>query len=125
MIKENQNLLNRLNVLSDAFLYYALLPFSFWIRFKVLPGGIVSVPLSSYLRIGIVLTLAQLFTYAAFGLYQTSRKTRIRVEVSRLIMASLLVMALLLGALYITRDINYSRGMILVFYFLGLSHLYL
>lgn len=118
MIKENQKLLNRLNVLSDAFLFYALLLLSYWIRFKLLPGGIETVSLVSYMRIGIVLTLLQLFTYAAFGLYQTSRRTRIRVEVSRLIMASVLNMALLLGALYITRYIDYSRGLLLIFYFL-------
>ena len=123
MIKENQRLLNQLNVLSDAVLFYVMLPLSYWIRFRLLPGGVVSVPLSSYLRIGIILTLVQLFTYAAFGLYQTTRRTRIRVEVSRLILASLLVMALLLGTLFITRDINYSRGSLAIFYFLVIGTL--
>ena len=118
MIRENQKLLNRLNVLGDAVLFYVMLPLAYWIRFHVLPNGIVTVPLSNYLRLGIVLTILQIFTFAAFGLYQTSRKTRIRTEVSRVFMASLLDMLLLLGALYVSKDIYYSRGLLAIFYVL-------
>ena len=118
MIRENQRLLNQLNVISDAVLFYVMLPLAYWIRFHVLPNGIVTVPLINYLRLGIVLTILQLFTFAAFGLYQTSRKTRIRTEVTRVFLASLLDMLLLLGALFVSRDINYSRVLLAVFYVL-------
>lgn len=80
MIRENQQLLNRLHVLSDGMILYILLPIAFWLRFYILPGGYISVPLSQYLILGLLLTAVQLFAYAAFGLYQSFRKVRLRRE---------------------------------------------
>ena len=39
MIRQNQRLLNHLNVVSDGLIVYAMLPLAFWLRFYVLPGG--------------------------------------------------------------------------------------
>ena len=84
MIRENQQLLNRLHVLTDGIILYAALPAAFWIRFYLLPGGFISVPLSRYMAIGLFLTGAYLFTYAAFGLYQSFRRARLRRELEKL-----------------------------------------
>lgn len=109
MIRENQQLLNRLHVLSDGIILYAALPAAFWIRFYLLPGGFISVPLDRYLILGVFLTAAQLFTYAAFGLYQSFRRIRLRKELEKLWLATALVMAILLSALFVQHYINYSR----------------
>ena len=101
MIKENQRLLNRLHVLSDGAILYLSLPVAFWIRFYVLPNGIITVPLSQYLALGTILTAVQLFAYAAFGLYQSFRKIRLRRELERLWLAGGLVMAALLSFLFV------------------------
>lgn len=119
MIRENQQLLNRLNVLSDGVLIYLMLPLAYWLRFYVMPDGVVSVPLSGYLSTGVVITLVELFTYAAFGLYQSSRKTRIRDELSKLLHASLLDMLFLLGWLFVGHWTHYSRWLLALFF--GLS----
>ena len=118
MIRENQKLLNRLNVLSDAFILYFTLPIAYWIRFFVM-SGIETIPLSSYMRIGVATTLIQLFTLAAFGLYQSTRRTRIRQEVSRVLAACLLDMLLLIGWLYLHHDIHYSRWALAIYYILS------
>ena len=55
MIKENQALLNRLNVVSDGLIIFLTLPIAFWLRFYVLPGGVISVPFSQYLMLAGVL----------------------------------------------------------------------
>lgn len=128
MIRENQNLLNRLNVLSDAALIYLMLPLAYWLRFYVLPDfilpeGVATVPLPSYLRLGVLFTLVQLFTYAAFGLYQTSRKTRIRDEVYTLLRASFLDMLLLLGWLFVGHGVHYSRWTLALFFLLSVGGL--
>ena len=123
MIRENQRLLNRLNVLSDGALIYLMLPLAYWLRFHVMPDGIATVPLSGYLRVGIVITLVQVFTYAAFGVYQSSRKTRIRDEVSKLLRASLLDMLLLLGWLFIGHRTHYSRWTLAIFFALSVGSL--
>lgn len=109
MIKENQQLLNRLHVVTDGIILYATLPAAFWIRFYLLPGGLISVPLSQYLLLGVMLTAVQLFVYAAFGLYQSFRKARLRRELGRLWLANALVIAVLLSFLFVQHYINFSR----------------
>ncbi len=119
MIRENQQLLNRLNVVSDGILIYLMLPIAYWIRFHVMPNGIVSVPLSELLRLGAVFTLVQLFTYAAFRMYQSSRKTRIRDELIRLLEASFLDALMLLSYLFIGGENYYSRWTLALFFTLS------
>ena len=89
MIKENQQLFNRLHVISDGIFLFLSLPVAFWLRFYVLPNGIITVPLSQYMLLDIFLTAAQLFTYASFGLYQSFRKTRLKKELPRLWLAGI------------------------------------
>ena len=104
MIRENQQLLNRLNVVSDGVLIYLMLPLAYWLRFHVMRGGIVTEPLSSYLRSGVVFTLVQLFTCAAFRLYQGDRQTRIRRELRGLFTASFLDALLLLDWFFVVGE---------------------
>ena len=122
MIKENQQLLNRLHVLSDGVILYLSLPVAFWIRFYLLPNGIITVPLPQYLALGTVLTAVQLFAYAAFGLYQSYRSIRLRTELERLWLAGALVMAVLLSFLFVQHYIYFSR-LALVIWFLFSSGL--
>lgn len=121
MIKENQKLLNRLYVLSDGAILYLTLPAAFWIRFFLLPGGFVTVPLRHYLVMGVLLTTVQLFTYAAFGLYQSFRKVRLRRELEKLWLASALVMAVLLSFLFVQHYIDFSRLTLIIWFFLSLG----
>lgn len=129
MIRENQQLLNRLNVLSDGVLSYLMVPLAFWLRFfvlpdfLVLPDGVVTVPLVNYLRMGVPVVLAQLFTNAAFGLYQSSRKTRIRDEMMALLRSAFLDALLLLGVLFIGHDEHYSRWTLALYVMLSASAL--
>ena len=118
MIRENQTLLNRLNVFSDALITYITLPIAYWLRFHLM-SGVKNIQLFSYLRLDIWITLLQIFTLAAFGLYQSTRKTRIRQEVSRVLTACLLDMLLLLGWLYLRHDVNYSRWVLAIYYMLS------
>ena len=123
MIRENQELLNRLNVLSDGLILYLMLPLAFWVRFYVLPGGVISVPLEQYLGLGLWLTGAQLFTYAAFGLYQSFRRTPLRRELRRLWWASALDGAILLSVLFVLHDEHWSRGALGLFFLLSVGAL--
>lgn len=123
MIKENQQLLNRLNVLSDGLIIYLMLPLAFWLRFYVLPGGIINVPLRRYLVLGVFFTLIQLFTYASFGLYQSFRHIRLRRELGQLWAASLLDLALLMSWLFLQHEDDYSRQMLAIFFVLSVGML--
>ncbi len=123
MIRENQTLLNRLNVLSDAAILYIMVPLAYWLRFRVLPGGIENIPFADYLRLGIYITLLQLFLFAATGIYKTTRKTRIRQEASRILLSSVLVILLILGWLYIGHHDDYSRMTLSIYFFLSVGAL--
>ncbi len=118
MIRENQKFLNHLNILSDAALIYLMMPLAYWLRFHFF-SGLVSIPLSNYLRIGVAITLAALFTFAARGVYQTSREMRIRTEVTNLLEASLFNLLLLLGWLYLDHGEHYSRLLLALFFVLS------
>ena len=120
MIKENQVLLNRLNVISDGLIIFFTLPIAFWLRFYVLPGGVISVPFSQYLILAGVLVAVHLFTYAAFGLYRSFRQTRLLRELPKLWWASILDMTVLLSVLFVRHDIHVSRWTLAIFFALNL-----
>ena len=117
MIKENQKLLNRINVLSDGVLTFGTLLLAFWLRFYVLPG-IITVPLRTYIEFGLAYVVVQLFTYASFGLYQSFRNATLKSELFRLWRACVLDMILLLGWLFLDRGEHTSRGALAIFFVL-------
>ena len=119
MIRENQRLLNWLNVFSDGVIVFLSLPAAFWIRFFVLPGGIISVPLSRYMAMDIFLTGAQLFIYGAMELYRSYRTIPLRRELPRLWCANGLMMLVLLSGLFVQHDEHYSRGTLAIFFLLS------
>lgn len=118
MIKENQNLLNQMNIISDGIITYLMLPLAFWLRFHVLHGT-ETIPLQYYLVLGLFFTVVQLAVFAAFGLYQPHRHVRLRKELPRLAGASLLNLLLLLSWLFIQHGDNYSRQLLLIFFLLS------
>ena len=121
MIKENQKLFNRINVISDGLIIFAMLPVAFWIRFYVLRGGIINVPLREYMRLDIYLTLLQLLTFACFGLYQSWRKSNVLRELERLWTASVLDFILLMSVLFFAHEEHYSREAFLIFFVLSVG----
>ncbi len=123
MIRQNQRLLNTLNVFTDAVILLGALPLAYWLRFTVLPGGIRSFPLSRYLWLNLCLTAFQLILFAFFGLYGSFRHTRLRQELPRLWQASLISMALLFSWLFLGYGTHYSRLTWGIFFFLSVAAL--
>ena len=119
MIKENQNLLNHLNIITDGIVTYISLPIAFWLRFYVLHGGSIAVSLQYYLILGVFFTIVQLLVFAAFGLYQPYRHARLRTELPKLTAASLLNLLLLLSWLFLQHANNYSRQTLFIFFVLS------
>lgn len=123
MIKENQTLINRLNVLSDGLIVFFMFLAAYWLRFSVLPDGETSLSLSDYLILDFCLAVLFTFTFAAFGLYQSFRKVPIMKELSRLWLASLLDIALVFSVLFIGYKIYFSRWTMLLFFVLNVGML--
>lgn len=121
MIRENQRLLNQVNVISDGLLVYAMLPLAFWLRFYVLPGGVINITLREYMMLDFLITALFLFSFAAFGLYRSFRNNSLMDEFSRLLRASTLDIMLLLSVLFVQHDEHYSRWTLAIFYLLVLA----
>ncbi len=119
MIKKNQELLNRLNMLSDWLILFLMIPVAFWLRFSVLPNGKVNLTLEQYLIIGIFFAVVQVFLFTMLGLYAPFRHIRLRVELGRLVVACVLGFVLLLSWLSLRHQDDYSRLMILIYFFLS------
>ena len=122
MIKENETLFNHLNIITDGIVTYLMLPLAFWLRFYVLRGGLIAVPLQYFMIVGIFFTAVQLFVFAAFGLYQ-ARHMRLRTELPRLAAASALNLLLLLGWLFLEHEDDSSRQMLFIFFVLSFGML--
>ncbi len=120
MIKENQRLLNYINVVSDAFVILLSLPLAFLVRFYVLQSGVISVPLADYLGTSLPLALLYIFTFGAFGLYRSFRGVPLIRELSRLWIACLLDLALVFSYLFLTHSDDYSRLAMAFFFVISL-----
>jgi len=123
MIRENQKLLNRLNVISDAGWIFLSMLLAFWGRFALFPGTI-SVPLQNYILLVSILIPVYLFTFVAFRMYESFRRIRLYRELGLLLCACTLDMVLLMTLLFLNKEIYFSRGALFLFFllsFCGLS----
>ncbi len=118
MIKENQQLLNRINTLTDALIIYLMIPVSFWIRFT-LQQGVINVTLRDYMIMGLFYTVVQIILFYVLGLYRPYRHTRLRRELSRLLFACVLGFALSISWLSLRHMDDYSRQMLIIFFLLS------
>lgn len=109
MIKENQRVLNLINIAGDGLIVFLTLPLAYWLRFFVLPGGVMSIPLRDYMVMDLALTAVQLFAFAAFGLYRSFRSVPLSRELPRLWGATALVLVLLMSWLFLGKGMHYSR----------------
>ncbi len=119
MIKENQRILNSLHIISDGIIVFLSFPIAFWFRFHVL-HGVETVPFRAYLSLAAVYTLIQLFTYAAFGLYQSFRQKRLQSELLRLLQATVLDTVALQSLLFLSWGIHYSRVVLIAAFLFSL-----
>lgn len=119
MIRENQKLLNYLNVLSDAVLLYISLPLAYYLHFHVLHWGVSAVSLRSYLVLGLGTTALEIFIFAAFGMYRSFRHMRLSRELRDVFLSGAVTIVLLLSALFLGWEVNYSRMTLAFFFTIG------
>ena len=123
MIKENQRVLNQINVITDGLSVFCTLLLAFWVRFYLLPGGEISVPFREYVILGAVLIPIYLFSYASFGLYESFRRKRLYQELGRLLTVNILDMFLLQSFLFAFKEVHFSRWTLIIFFLLNTAAL--
>ena len=120
MIKQNQRILNILNLLSDVVLTFLAYFVAVEIRFRLL-DGIWSVDLlsSEFLQIILAYCFAQLGLLYMLGAYVPQRYRRVRYELFAVIYVNALCMLLMVAWLYIRHIHDVSRAMMACFYCLS------
>ena len=110
MIRENQRLLNQLNIVSDGVLVFLAMLAAYWLRFSVFHGA----PGLPWL--GAAAAVLTLIAFAVAGLYASFRTVRFHVEASRTAMLELLVALVLMSMIYVLRLGETSRWTVVIFY---------
>lgn len=123
MIKENQRVLNQINVITDGLSVICTLLLAFWVRFHLLPDGEISVPFREYVILGVALIPIYLFSYASFGLYESFRRKRLYQELGRLLTVNVLDMFLLQAFLFAFKEVHFSRWTLVIFFLLNTTAL--
>jgi len=118
LIKENQKHFNRLQVVIDAFVI-ALSYFLAWvIKFYVpfLNDNEGRLPFRVYMSALLFIVPGYLILNYAFNMYTPKRMQGRRLELSNIIKANTIGMFLFVGALYLVKQIDFSRHVIFIFY---------
>ena len=115
MIRENQQLLNQFNVLTDAVAVFLAMLVSYWLRFSLF-RGIKGMPFNYYVWLGVVAAALTLVVFAVAGLYESFRAVRFHVEAGRVVVLELLVALIVMAAMFVLRLGETSRWSVAFFY---------
>ena len=118
MIRENQQLFNRLHIFSDGIIIFVSMLCAYWIRFYFF-DGIITLPFTTYLYWGAALAVIHLIIYACIGLYRSFRKRRLYQELFSLLGADILGIVILMMLLFFLREIHFSRGVLIIYFCLS------
>lgn len=114
MIKENQKLFNRLNVISDAAAAFISIAVAYLIVFHLLDFD-RNYPLIDYFKLLFIFVPLQLVTYGCMGLYRSFRSKHFATEAGRIAAATVIDGALMITLLYVVQIINFSRWALAIF----------
>ena len=121
MIKRNQTNFIRLSLLIDFILVIVSYLFSSWFRLRVLTMDIINIALTGRMVFAAVLYAAGLIVVLALmGYYTTSRTRDLAWQLSILIIGTTISVLIASTLFFIFRLQDFSRGVIIIFYFLTL-----
>lgn len=126
MIKENQKVLNIINVITDFFILLLSYIGATYIRFcciyvwyeEKVPALWVAWNKQYFVAALLFALVETVFFYAA-NVYSHNRRMRVRQELVRIIESGALAVLLLMALLYLTRIVDFSRIAIAIYYILS------
>ena len=125
MIRRNQAFLNRLNMLLDMLLVVLAYVISSWVRLHVLNGREDNMAAVSgqNILLSAVYAFVVFFLMGTFGFYSTTRTRSMVWKVRTIFFAVSLAVLLASTTLFLFKLIDFSRGVLLLFYILTLLFL--
>lgn len=121
MIKENQNLLNKLNAFTDIMILFISMTSSYLIRFYIFSYDYYYVKLATYMQFILIISPIALIIYNFFRLYDSFRTIVFTKECKQVIKANTLLTAILLSLLFTLKLMHISRSVVVIFYFVNIT----
>ncbi len=125
MIKDNQKIFNRIHVLVDAVIVACSYMLSWYIQFESYFSRFLLDPKAGYLDREIyfqsmwLLVPGYIMLYYAFNMYKPKRATGRQFEVVNILKANSTGIICYIGILYMLKEKDFSRSMIIIFFFLN------
>ncbi|SFD26296.1 undecaprenyl-phosphate glucose phosphotransferase [Clostridium uliginosum] len=119
MIKENQNLLNKVNALSDILILFISMALAYSIRFFIFSSDTYYLKFNVYMQFTLFLVPVNIALYMFFNLYNSVRASLFSKECIKIIKSNTLLIAFCLSALFVFKLVDISRWIIVIFYFVN------
>ena len=118
MIRKNQAFLNRVNIILDMILVILSYMLATWLRLDIFDGdsGNMAGISTKTLLLAMVYSLMLFFILSIFGFYNTTRTRRLIWKVRTIILSVTISTLIATTLFFVFRLIDFSRGVILVFY---------
>lgn len=113
MIRENQKTLNNIQIILDLLMVAIALPLAYWYRFLSYQGTYLDI--NYYIPTLVLLIPLHFFLYYFLGLYEARRRKSLTFEIGKIVQSNFLSMLILLSLLYMLKEVNYSRQVLLFF----------
>lgn len=124
MIKDNQKIFNRLNVIMDAVITAVSYILAYFVRFYLFSperAGVGILSLTDYFSVLLYLVPGYSLLYYYCNVYGPKRTAKRRSEIFSIVKANTIGLAVYIVILYLfIREINYSRTMMFIFYVLNI-----
>lgn len=122
MIKDNQKHFNRLHVVIDAFVIALSYILAWLIKFEgpFAAGSVKALSFQQYMILLAGIVPGFLILYYAFNLYTPKRVQGRRLELANIMKANTLGVFLVIGALYVFKQLDYSRAVLFIFYVINI-----
>lgn len=116
MVKENQKLLNKVNVLTDSILLLLSIIIAYFIRFILVNEVISVIKLSEYIKFALLLIPIQIILFSFFELYVSFRVNNIKRDIYNILKANTILLSIALSILFIFKIVDISRWLLVIFY---------
>lgn len=115
MIRQNQRILNSIQILIDLSLCFLSILIAYGLRFDGLAMDTLRTPFIEYVRLLFVVTPSYILIYNGFSLYQSHRTSSIFSEVQKIIKSNAVGLILWFILLFLIKEVQFSRSVLLLF----------
>lgn len=122
MIKDNQKYFNRLHLLVDVLVIEVAYILSWYLKFKtkIFDHEVGRLSFATYMKALWLVIPGYMLLYLAFHLYTSKRVQGRRLEFGNILKANILGLLVFLTVLYVTRQHNFSREMLFIFFIINM-----